>query len=32
VRLGITAPRRTVVDRREVHERRKPPPPGKAAD
>ena len=32
VRLGITAPRETRVDRREIHERRKPPPPGKAAD
>jgi carbon storage regulator len=27
VRLGITAPEETVVDRREIHERREPPPP-----
>jgi carbon storage regulator len=32
VRLGIAAPRETIVDRREIHERRKPPPPGKAGD
>jgi carbon storage regulator CsrA len=30
VRLRITA--RTVVDRWKIHKRRKPPPPGKAAD
>jgi carbon storage regulator len=31
VRLGITAPRETVVDRKEIHERRsgqRPPPSG----
>jgi carbon storage regulator len=32
VRLGITAPRATRVDRREVHERRKPPSPEQSAD
>ena len=38
VRLGISAPRETVVDRREIHEVRvaqqrasKPPPPGEVA-
>jgi carbon storage regulator len=38
VRLGISAPRETVVDRAEIHERRigqwdalKPPSPGEAA-
>jgi carbon storage regulator len=28
VRLGIAAPKETVVDRQEVHERRKRPSPG----
>jgi carbon storage regulator len=32
VRLGITAPRETRVDRREIHELRRQPRPGRAAD
>ena len=32
VRLGITAPREKVVDRREIYERRRRPGPGRAAD
>jgi carbon storage regulator len=32
VRLGFTAPRETVVDRQEIHERRSQPCPGKSAD
>jgi carbon storage regulator len=32
VRLGFTAPRETVVDRREIYERRRRPGPGRAAD
>jgi carbon storage regulator len=32
VRLGVTAPRETVVDRREIYERRRRPGPGRAAD
>jgi carbon storage regulator len=32
VRLGITAPRETVVDRREIYERRRRPGPGRGAD
>jgi carbon storage regulator len=31
VRLGITAPRETVVDRREIYERRRRPGPGRTA-
>jgi carbon storage regulator len=32
VRLGITAPREKVVDRREIHERRKRPPPARSGE
>jgi carbon storage regulator len=32
VRIGITAPRKRVVDRREIHERRKRSSPGQADD
>jgi carbon storage regulator len=32
VRLGIAAPRETRVDRREIHNLRKRPRPGEAAD
>jgi carbon storage regulator len=32
VRLGITAPRETVVDRREIYERSRRPGSGRAAD
>jgi carbon storage regulator len=32
VRLSVAAPKETVVDRKEVHERRKPPSPRGAAD
>jgi carbon storage regulator len=32
VRLGITAPKETRVDRREIHERRQRPSAGETAD
>jgi sRNA-binding carbon storage regulator CsrA len=32
VRLGITAPKETRIDRREIHERRRRRGPGRVAD